>query len=418
MFDWLRGDAAQQSKFGRANSVFLDLGETQVQKAAPAKRAQKATAFKHSDKGPESIWRSQSKNFKNSKISGSKDSTDSRPVFRWADMVARIGEEIGGSLNTALENLQQPITAQGLSQAIESIEQAKRAAMLAQKFAHLRAGAGSQQAELLELREVVKEVLEQRRAWMIKNGVKVRTGLVAASVYADASALFSLIDELVNWAGSMSGEVGFTIEEEPHSHRIRLNAFSRIDPSTIPAGSWENAGWFLWHQLARTLGAKAELRVLPNALSVCVTFPVPPPIEQRMNSSELALDNEISHIVKGCRVVVIASDEALREEAFRALNNMQLDLKTTWSVQAAMDALGNSVPNAVVYDGRMDAGKIMQMRNDFAPRGKVAFIELSQTEEEEFSVTELGNMSTAHVSVANLSQSLGPALLFELCKVM
>lgn len=66
----------------------------------------------------------------------------------------------------------------------------------------------------------------------------------------------------------------------------------------------------------------------------------------------------------------------------------------------------------------MVAGQIMQMRNDFAPRGKVAFIELSESGSEQFQITSLGSMSTADVYVLALAQWLAPALVFELCKVI
>ena len=415
MFDWLKRDVTGQSKFGK--TILSEFSDSESALAAQKKlhiRSQKQPEFSPSGRSGDSIWRN-SKSFKKSQSGATKDA---RPAFQWAEMVARIGEEIGGSLSTALEHLQQPLNAASVSLAIESIEQAKRSAMIAQKFAHLRTSASGQQAETLDLREVIREVVTQRKQWMQKNSIKARMGLVSASVYSDPAALFSLVDELVNWAGNMSKEIGFSMEEDPHNQRARLHVFARVEPASIPAGSWENAGWFLWHQLARTLGAKAELKVLATALSVSVTFPVPPPPDQRMQSVDLGMDAEIGNMVKGCRVVVITADDGLREQAFRALNKLELDLKTCWSVDAAREALGNSVPHAVVYDGLLDAGQIMQMRNDFSPRGKVAFIELTQTGNEDFSVTELGSLSTAHVNVSSLAQSLAPALIFELCKIL
>jgi hypothetical protein len=381
-----------------------------------------AIGLNNEGKKSDSIWRGHSKSFKRSKYGNSKNAAV-RQEFPWGDMVARFGEEIGESLTEAMNHLHNacllhPLAAASIGRAVESIEHAKRASMIAQKFARLRAGASAQAPELLDLREVVGEVIEQRSAWLQKNRIKARAGLLSARVNADPAALFSLIDELANWAGNIAAEIGFGIDEEAHSQRPRLRVFAKVDPASLPEGSWENVGWFLWHQLARSMGAQAELQVLSDALTVCVTFPLPPPEDQSVSSSALELDADIANIISGCRVVVVSPDEALREAAFLALGNLRLDLKTTWSVEAARESLGNSVPHAVVYDGRMDAGKIMQMRNDFAPHGKVAFIELSESGSEQFQVSALGSMSTAHVYVPALALSLAPALVFELCKVI
>ena len=381
-----------------------------------------ALSLKSEGKKTDSIWRGSSKSFKRSKLGNSKTAAP-RQEFPWGDMVARFGEEIGGSLNLALIHLHDacllhPLAAGSIGRAVESIEHAKRASMIAQKFARLRAGAAVQAPELLDLREVVGEVFEQRSAWLQRHQIKARTGLLSARVSADPAALFSLIDELVNWAGNIATEIGFGMDEETHSLRPRLRVFAKVAPSSLPEGSWENVGWFLWHQLARTMGAQAELQVLADALMVCVTFPVAPPPDQSVSSGALELDADIAQIIHGCRVVVLSPDEPLREAAFLALSNLRLDLKTSWSVEAARDALGQSIPHAVVYDGRMDAGKIMQMRTDFAALGKVAFVELSESGSEQFHVTALGSMSTAHVHTPSLAMSLAPALVFELCKVI
>ncbi len=365
-----------------------------------------------------------SQKFKRSRQS--KDSTLSSPEFPWGVMVTQVGQEIGGTLSQVMEQLDNisllyPQAAQSIAIAMEGIENAKHAAMVAQKFVHLRADTTPQAGELLDLRDVVNEMIEQRRAWISKRGIKARAGMVSAHVLADPAALFSLTDELANWAGSLSQEIGFGIEIEPKTNRARLLVFARIDPATMLRESWENVGWFLWRQLARTMGAKSQLRVLKDALSVSVTFPVPPALpepEKAIVASDLAVDAELAQIIHGCKVVVITQDEALRETAFRALQHLRLEIKTSWSVDAARDALGNSIPNAVVYDARLDAGKIMQMRNDFSKIGNVAFIELSDTGSEQFEVTSLGTMTTAHVYVPAIAQSLAPALVFELCKII
>jgi hypothetical protein len=80
--------------------------------------------------------------------------------------------------------------------------------------------------------------------------------------------------------------------------------------------------------------------------------------------------------------------------------------------------LGDSAPHAVVYDSALDPGDILQLRTDLAAIRRVAFVELSNLTGPDFHVSSLGSMSTAHVSVHAIAQSLAPALVFELCKVI
>ena len=48
-----------------------------------------------------------------------------------------------------------------------------------------------------------------------------------------------------------------------------------------------------------------------------------------------------------------------------------------------------------------------------------AFIEIRRgAQPTDFQVSTVGTLSTGHVAEAAIAQSLGPALVFELCKVM
>jgi hypothetical protein len=144
---------------------------------------------------------------------------------------------------------------------------------------------------------------------------------------------------------------------------------------------------------------------------------VPDPTDTTQ-TKELVLDHDIASIVAGCRVVLIAPEIATREAATQALANLRLDVRSTWSVLDAREALGNSVPHAVVYDSCLDPGEVLQLRSDLGAKAKVAYVELSNTYGPDFHVSSLGSLSTAHVSINAIRQSLAPALVFELCKVI
>ena len=62
-----------------------------------------------------------------------------------------------------------------------------------------------------------------------------------------------------------------------------------------------------------------------------------------------------------------------------------------------------------------------RLRDELHARGgtPVAVIEIhAQAGASDFHASTIGSVSTGHVAAGSLNQSLGPALVFELCKVM
>jgi hypothetical protein len=341
----------------------------------------------------------------------------------WGEILAKLGEEMAVTMAQAATKLQDiallhPEAAAAIAAVTEKIEHAKRAAMIAQQVAHIRSARVRPQPETLSLREVIGQAIEQRTNWLKKRGVQARMGTIDAYVHADAAALYTLVDELVNWAGGIAPEIGFAIDTVAPRKSARVQVIARLGTQEIAPESWQNVGWFLWHQLANTLGAQAELQVNDFGLCVSVVFPPVPEATETTQTRDLELDHDIASIIAGCRVVLIAPEQGVRMAANTALANLKLDVRDTWNVQAARDALGDSAPHAVVYDSALDPGDILQLRNDLAAIRKVAFVELSNLTGPDFHVSSLGSMSTAHVSVHAIAQSLAPALVFELCKVI
>ena len=75
----------------------------------------------------------------------------------------------------------------------------------------------------------------------------------------------------------------------------------------------------------------------------------------------------------------------------------------------------------MIYDGSVHAGAIERLREDLQRRAATptAFVEIhDQAGAPEFHASTVGAVSTGHVAAGALNQSLGPALVFELCKVM
>jgi uncharacterized protein YidB (DUF937 family) len=87
--------------------------------------------------------------------------------------------------------------------------------------------------------------------------------------------------------------------------------------------------------------------------------------------------------------------------------------------QARQQAL-QRLPDAVVYDASVaprDVGVLRAQLLESA--GAPAFIEIQdQAGIADFHASTVGAESTGHVSAAALNQALGPALVFELCRVL
>jgi hypothetical protein len=349
--------------------------------------------------------------------------TDEKSDVPWRDLMANLGEEMSVALADAASRLQdviqqQPQAAAPLALVLERVEHAKRVAMIAQRFAHIRAAKHRAQPEQLSLREVVTQAIAQRAKWLQKRGVQARLGFTDASVYADAPALFSLTEELIGWAGGLAPEINIAFDVVPPQRSARLRVTAKTDTAKLDPAAWQNVGWFLWHQLAGTLGAKAELEVTQQALSVSVTFPPLPDPSETTLTKDLDEDHDIAAIVAGCRVMLIAPEMGTRQEAIKALEGLRLQVSNSWSVQAARENMGDILPHAVVYDSALDPGEVLQLRSDLGKNTKIAYVELSNTTGPDFHVSSLGTLSTAHVSVHAIAQSLAPALVFELCKVI
>jgi hypothetical protein len=347
---------------------------------------------------------------------------DTLPVA-WRELVAKIGEELAVAMQLLSAELQEvtllhPNVAPILQASMERVENAKRAAMISHRVAQMRSERLRQQAEILSVRDVSVQVVEQRRAWLQKRDVRARLGLLDAKAYADPSALHTLIDELLAWAGGVAPEVGIAISTTPPHESAKLQIYARVDTSTLKAETWQNAGWYLWHQLAGTMGVKAELGVSEQALCVTVVFPPLPDIETTTVMKELHHDHDAAEIVAGCRVLLISPDTQLMELAVGSISQLQLVVQTSVGLAQVSELLRGMAPHVVVYDGALNPGEVMQLRNDLSALGKVAFVELSRETVADFQIVSLGTMSTAHVALSAIKESLAPALIFELCKVI
>jgi hypothetical protein len=357
----------------------------------------------------------------------------------WSTLFLKLGEETAASLADALTQLQDiallhPNVAPAIANVTDRLDHARRAALIAQQFSQLRGLREAEATQLVSLRQVVSDAITQRARWLHRRKVKARLGLLDAHIQAYPTVLNSLIDELINWAGGMAQDIGFAVREpSAQSPATQLLVIARVNTASIEPGQWQNVGWFLWHQLASSLGARAELQVTQEALSVTVDFTAPPPHSSLLSSiaaTDSQLDTDVGAIIAGCRVLLLLDKAEVHEQAHRAVSRMGLRVSACASAKQAQVLLGlmqdspplqHPLPHAIVYDASVPMAEMMRMREQLReryPERKMAFVELSEHVGSDFHVSQMGDASTAHVSMAAISKSLAPALVFELCKVI
>ncbi len=398
------------------NAILEEVCDTVMPRKPPAKR----------------MYAAQSKNAEGS---------ESHNEVPWATLFHKMGEETASSLALALEQLQEmallyPNVAPAIAHVTDRLEHTRRVALIAQQFTQLR-GEPPREPQLLSLRQVVSDAITMRARWLHRRKVKARLGLLDAQLLANPVALCSLIDELINWAGGLAQDIGFAVREAtPDQPSAQLLVIAKVNTASIAPDQWQNVGWYLWHQLAGSLGAKAELQVTQEALSVTVEFATQASgadANPSLADSELhRQDTDMHSVIAGCRVLLLMGSAPLHAQVHHALSPLGLQISACASVSQAHALLGIDLtesnsptlanwPQAVVFDGNLDQTELTHMRNLIqmhTAHHKMAFVEISEHVGSDFHVSHMGDASTAHVAAQAIAQSLAPALVFELCKVI
>lgn len=371
-----------------------------------------------------------------------------------------------------------PFIGEQLAPVIEQLEQARRMALITLQFVKTRTVA-EHEIGYVSLRQLVMEVLDRRKEWLKNRAIKIDVGPLDAKLVANITAMFLLIDELVSWAGKLAPEIVIAINPNKLNKKgIQLLVFAKFGQSHTLDADWTNVGWYLWHKLATAVGGSAELNVMDDALCVSVTFtpvtkhkskdrpratkteeasPTKPQvfspdshknrIPHRATATaksvahiftgvefgdhasvrELSHDQDIAAIVQGCHVCLIIADQNIRDAVIKAVLSLGLHIKLNRNVEDALLSTQQSqIPHAVIFHSKINMGELLQLRHEWATARKIAYLEICDAEDTSVNTTNdanfyfssIGTMSTAHVSTESIDDSLAPALMFELCKVL
>ncbi|MDO5087694.1 MAG: hypothetical protein Q4D74_08825 [Comamonadaceae bacterium] len=344
----------------------------------------------------------------------------------WQELARHLGDEVASALHAAagqLDRLNQlePTLVRSIAPIAEAVQRARQAALATQHVMRLHDNPPPQQRELINLADMARAVLMARQEMLATQGVAVRPALAGARIHADASLSYTLLDELLLWASGIAKDIALTVDSSSRSGRARLKITAWCQPRQLAESAWHGTRWYLWHQVVRAMGARTRLEVQPDHIKVTVAF-ASVSNAQLGTREDHAPPSSVSAAVQGCRVLVIAHAPELRAQAVHALAGYGALLQTADNLTQAEREIAQHLPDAVVYDdSALTDAEAAWLRERLLKQSgtPAAFIAIHSGESEaDFRASTVGAVSTGHVSAAAISQSLGPALVFELCKVM
>ena len=234
--------------------------------------------------------------------------------------------------------------------------------------------------------------------------------------------LYMLVDELLLWAAQLAPSIAVIVDRSRRTGRPRLSMLAWCDPSQVPDAAWHGMRWMLWHQLARSIGAVARMETHADHVRVTLSLAAVTEDQLATGIEESVGPSSVSAVIQGCRVLIISASAQRRAQCLQALTGYGLILDNASDMAEAERLATRHLPDAVVYDGSLNPSAIDRLRDSLEARAgtPAAFIEIHDDDDgrADFHTSTIGSVSTGHIAAGSLNQALGPALVFELCKVM
>lgn len=344
----------------------------------------------------------------------------------WQDMLRQLSDEVATSLDSAAEQLTrldqlEPGLVRSLSSVHEAVERARQASMAARHVLRLCEDPPPQRREVLNLADVAHAALTARAEWLRRRHVNVRQALVQALAYVDSSLLYQLVDELLVWFGQLGADISISVEPVRGAGGALLQVTSQCQPSRASPAAWRGVRWVLWHQLARALGAQSELDLQDRHVRVTVRLPAVTEAQLAHSVEESVEPSSVSAAIQGCRVLIVSASAQRRALCLQTLAGYGLILDSASNLHQAQQLVLQRQPDALVYDDSLAASDVARLRAQVHEQSgtPAAFIEIVDEEGiADFQTSTQGVASTGHVRASAIHHSLGPALVFELCKVL
>ena len=339
-------------------------------------------------------------------------------------LVKQLSTEILQALSPAMSQVQQlrqlsPTLTQRMQPVFDAIERTHDIAQSAQLFSdtpHLGPA-----PETLDAANIVRAAILGRSDWLQARHVQVRQALNHAQVQARPGELYTFIDELLLWASDFSHDVAIqldaaTIDDKPRA-RLRLGARFDNNPQDAHNPKWQNTRWFVWHRIAKRLGARTELRTESDQLVLRVSFPAL--VAPANPAARLAPNPPLHSQLIGMRVLMISAHADRRAAVMDALVPQGVHCEVAVAVASARTQLDGQTLDAVIFDENIAPEDMLTIRQSPSVCVSTAFVEIhDKGTPRDFQNSTVGAFSTGHVAASAISRALVPTLNFELFKGM
>ncbi|HET7527876.1 MAG TPA: hypothetical protein VFK10_18185 [Burkholderiaceae bacterium] len=365
--------------------------------------------------------------------SASEETTEA--AYALADQVAI---EVARSLTPALDSVRTMqaigrIDRAELHALVQSIEQARHAAMLGQQIARLSRGVVQQQPEAVDLATALREVLAQRQEELAARGLAIKQLVKPVEVVADPTLLSALVGTVLDWSlRHARTPLDLRLDTKAWPAHARLVCrFGHTPPDQVPGGAPRGDGghfmpaldcvsWLLLMQLVRIMSLHIDRADTTTDTTLTLEFPHTPNDSLK---GAVAIDSIDSlgptaegQSLAGTQVLVIAVRREVVNQIRQTVAPMKLSVECVGSVADARASCKRGLPQAIVYESMVYDGAFDALRNDIRQQcPELAWIEIVD-EADAFEISSFGGMSMARVGRDAIAGSLPSALMFELAQ--
>ena len=306
-----------------------------------------------------------------------------------------------------------------------SLQAARAVAMQSQQIARLAGGRLRQSHERLKLDELLRDALLQRTNIFHQRGVEIYHSLKPVEVIVDAGLLSSLIDAAIDWAMGVGHRLVVTLEMKnwPEHGMLLIKASEAVGGgvSREEHPERETLIWYLFSEIAHTMGVSIDRVNSTNEVSVMVEFPRTVRRLEGLTAVEVDTNddsvNSESRPLAGHRVLLITDDKKLRFDTELVCRAMGLVVDAALNTSQGVRICERDVPHLVIIDQRVRDHIFDELREDLRrTEPNFPFIEIA-TESNTLEMAGWMSDSMTRVSRDTLSTQLSPILVMELAKV-
>lgn len=358
-------------------------------------------------------------------------------LTRWHELVSQIGRELAEPLTAALERVTTLTTTgridrAGLRALRDEVDRARQTGIWCQQIARLASGRIRQSHERVHLTHTVQSVLAYRARELQNKGITLTQSLLPVEIQVDASMLFSLLNNLVDWwMDCAQGQVEVHVDRNPWPERARLSCKITHRPvdqaDSHPAdeslsASLDTMNWHVLEQTAHTMGLSLDRQVTQTHARLSFQFPhtIGLTLQEPESSQEdpRFVDSVNSKPLAGSHVLVLASRRDLRIQVREALKPMGLVLDFVTSMREASEFCREGLPHAIVFESTMRTTafeKLVESVRREVP--EFVFIELLESGNT-FDISSVSQTGMARVGRDAVATALPSALVYELTRIM